>query len=195
MSRDNASQRILSPRQTTQGHDSSLKNTYGATLLNGAQCFVVEEEANYRFLQHSVLHADGKFVVEPIDRSGRWVREAGTFGVAILGDGVFSANGTDADALVFRGYSQQQLVQFAINGLGIIYTGAVPRMAFITGRCEPAAPTVVKIERKPDVLAFSSPGDLPVTAMTMIYPGDCLKLECLEARGGSVRGELQVLLA
>src|SRR5882757_10916942 len=119
--RDNASQRILSPRRDTGGHDDSLRNTYGRTLLDGAQCYVVEEEANYRFLRHSVLHADGKFVVETVDHVGRWVRDQGLVGFALLDQGQLHEGS-------FRDYKKYQLVQFAINGDGrIIYTGAVPR--------------------------------------------------------------------
>lgn len=166
MSRDNASQRILSPRDTAQGSDSSLKNTYGATLINGAQCFVIEEEANYRFLKHSVLHADGRFVVEPIDRSGRWVRESGTFGVAMLKGGVPQKS----DPLLIGSYDPQLLVQFALSEAKLVYTGNVPRLACIMATA-PGRDVRGEILRGKETLFF-----WPEEPVTLIVPGDCLSL-------------------
>ena len=138
MSRDNAGQRILSPRQATQGHDSSLDNTLGMTLLNGAQCWVIEEEANYRFLKHSELHPDGKFVVETVDHQGRWVRESGTLGVAIIRDN-----------------KPQLLVQFAMDGAKLVYTGNVSRLACIAASSEPPGVGIsLEIVRNKELLCF-----------------------------------------
>ncbi len=159
MSRDNASQRILSPRQTTQGHDSSLKNTLGATLLNGAQCFVISEESNYRFLRHSQLHADGKFVVEPIDREGRWVRESGgTFGVAIIRDS-----------------KPELLVQFAIDGNKLVYTGSVPRFACIMATIPQRPSPSVEILRDRELLILP-----PTEPLVRISPGDRVSIHGLD---------------
>ncbi len=155
MSRDNASQRILSPRQTTQGHDSSLRNTYGSTLVNGAQCFVIEEESNYRFLRHSELHADGKFVVEPIDQEGRWVRECGTFGIAIVKDN-----------------KPQLLVQFALDVTKLVYTGNVARLACVAASSVlPGLPMQIELDRGGELLVL--PASEP---MVLLKPGDRISI-------------------
>ncbi len=171
--RDNASLRILSPRQTTQGHDSSLLNTYGKTLLNGAQCYVIEEEANYRFLANSVLHADGRFVVEPIDRSGRWVREGGTFGVAIIRDG-----------------KPQLLIQFAMDGAKLVYTGNVSRLACIAASSAPSGVHLsLEIERDKELLTFPA-----AEPMVVLNPGDRIGVRCAPV-AGDVTVALTVALA
>ncbi len=172
MSRDNAGLRILSPRQTTQGHDSSLKNTYGTTLLNGAQCFVIDEEANYRFLKHSVLHADGKFVVEPVDRSGRWVRDSGgTFGIAIIRDS-----------------KAELLVQFALDGNKLVYTGSVPRFACIVASGQ-LPQLSVEILRDKELLVFPS-----TEPLVWIRPGDRISIRGLSDGAGDAAFSLTVVL-
>jgi len=182
MGRDNASNRILSPRHSVDGHADSLKNTLGATLHDGAQCFVTGEEANYRFLKHSVLHPDGKFVVEPQDRSGRWVRESGTFGVAVLRDGKFQ------DGKV-GGYQPQLLVQFAINGSKLIYTGSVSRLACVTASASMAFATSVHIGSEKDTRKV-----LATDVVSVINPGECVSIETTPPVDDDVTFALTVVL-
>ncbi len=188
MGTDNASRRILSPRTTTQGHDNSLQNTFGRTLLDGAQCYVTGEQANYRFLHGSVLHADGKFVVEPVDHSGRWVRECGTFGMALLKNGRVSPG--DEELPMVGSYTQQLLVQFALNGAKLIYTGAVQRIAYVvTSVTSPAgAVPVVVIEREGEKLLMQ-----PAEPMALLHPGDCISVH-LSTTDIDARGSLTVAL-
>lgn len=188
--RDNASQRILSPRRDTAGRDDSLRNTYGRTLLDGSQCYVTDEEANYRFLKHSVLHADGKFVVETVDHQGRWVREQGLTGFALLDEGLLHEG-------CFRDYKKSQLVQFAVNGDGrIIYTGAVPRKAFLVGRATPSAGAalVVVLSREKEVLWTAQGTDAEVSTVLIVRPGDAVTLNVAAVPTGNVFGALEIVL-
>lgn len=173
MSRDNAGMRILSPRRALRG-DESLVGTLGNTLLDGAACFVLEAQCNYRFLKHSVLHADGAYVVAPVDGVGRWVREQGLVGFASLQCGKPTGG-----LLIFAGYTSQQLVQFAASPDGrIMYTGTVPRGAMIMG--SPVVP-----ERALAVVIEPGQGGAPlvthgtpegVNVGTILVPGDRVSL-------------------
>ena len=190
MGHDNASQRILSPRRDTAGSDNSLRNTLGRTLLDGAECFVTEEEANYRFLKHSVLHADGKFVVEPVDHAGRWVREQGLVGFALLDEGELH-EGT------FRDYKKTQLVQFALNGDGrVIYTGTVPRKAFVVGRTGPQGfvALVATVSRDKETLHLAAQGGSQVFTVFVIRPGDAISLNVAAVPEMSLPASLEIVL-
>lgn len=134
MGRDNsnAGQRVLQARKYLRGADDSLANIIGGGIIDGAVCFVIEKQANYRFLQSSTLAADEHgIVIEPVGGVGRWVRETGTMGFALLNGGVPDAPNASVSNIVR--YASAQLVQFALeNDTGIvIYTGAVTRFALL----------------------------------------------------------------
>jgi len=195
MSKDNASQRILSPRRTAQGADDSLRNTLGRTLIDGAQCFVTEEQANYRFLQHSVLHADGRFVVEPVDHSGRWIREPGLCGFALLDGGKLGEAGKP-EPLMFRGYNLCKLVQFALEPDGrVLYTGSVPRLGHLAGRSKVEALRIT-VERPGSDPQFFDGID-GAFGVAILRPGDVLSLRVLAPQlpEAPVSGTLECLLA
>lgn len=190
MSRDNASMRILSPRKRLRG-DESLEGTFGATLLNGATCFVLDMEASYRFLKHSVLHADGEHVVMPFDRIGRWVREQGLVGFAALHGG-----SPDKD-LVFTGYKHEQLVQFASSLDGhVVYTGSIPRAATIAAQAaqaEAALVLVVEPVRGDRYVVAGTPES--VCRLAVLHPGDKLSLHAAAVPNGQMRASLHVALS
>lgn len=191
MSRDNASQRVLQARATTVGNADSLANTIGMTLTDGAQCWVKDREHNYRFLKHSVLHPDGELVISPVDGHGRWVREAGLVGFAIL-QGGSRAGGHAA----FSRYDKQHLVQFAVSPDGwVIYTGLVPRAAFAHG----SADAQVGIGL---LVCFATgqtepyPGSAPnsAQALLLLSPGDRISLQTLSVSDLPAQGALHVVL-
>lgn len=146
MGRDNsnAGQRVLQARSYLKGSDDSLSNIIGVGLPDGAMCYVVEKQANYRFLKNSSLDPDGEIVIGPAgpDGCGRWVRESGTVGFALLSGGMITSD-NNAGAAVAR-YVDTRLVQFALESeTGIlVYTGAVPRMALVTAHAHGATVTV-----------------------------------------------------
>mgnify|MGYP001588543273 CR=1 FL=1 len=113
MDRSNPGQRILSARRTTRGPLDSLETLVGIAMVDGAQCFVVEEQANYRYLADSKLPADGTFVVAPLGNRGRFVRESGLVGLALLEDGALTHNESGLTK-IFTGYQQTKLVQFEL---------------------------------------------------------------------------------
>lgn len=173
MSRDNASQRVLQARATTVAHADSLTNTYGTTLPDGAQCWVRDRQHNYRFIKDSVLYADGELVVEPVDRQGRWVREAGLVGFAIVEDGMVPQG-----QAMFSGYAKQQLVQFALSADGyVIYTGAVPRPAFVRGSCDAAMVVGLLLEPATGGSTAYMQSTNSAQAMLLLAPGDKLSLQ------------------
>lgn len=136
--RDNAGQRVLNARKTLTRGEHALANTIGQTLPDGAQCYVIEAQANYRWLLDSVLAPDGVFVLEAAGPGdGRWVRESGLTGFAMLHAGTIGVVGFRDDSTEYQdflvgGYKSVQLVQFALDGDSLIYTGAVPRLAIIS---------------------------------------------------------------
>jgi len=122
----NADKRILNPRKTVLGARDSLENTLGATLHDGAQCYVIGEQANYRFSMHSKLPLRPPYIIQPIDAKGQWVRESGLVGFAVLSDGKL-----DAQSCRFTDYEHESLVQFEMQQDELVYVGTVPRLALI----------------------------------------------------------------
>lgn len=199
--RDNASQRILSPRKVTVGADESLENTYGRTLIDGAQCYVTEAEATYRFLKNSVLHADGTFVVAPVDEIGRWVREGGTMGFALLDNGE-PAPGEACVSYIGK-YADQQLVQFATQKDGaVLYTGAVPRMALVYGlvalgaaEAEHRTLSFRHGDRAVGASAIDAAGYGAVSGIVTLRPGHALRLAVTHVSLCVGKGLLRIVLA
>ncbi len=195
MSRDNASQRILSPRLVLRGREDSLENTLGRTLLNGAQCFVIGEQANYRFLKNSQLHADGVLVMAPIDGEGRWLRESSTVGIALLENGRVV---TRDDVSIVTGYESEQLVQFAKNGDLLIYTGAASRVAMVFASANLDAPCdlvlAVADDKKLAPLSrkFEAPGFGSLVGSYPLVPGAQIALRTSSAVSGT--GSLRIIL-
>jgi hypothetical protein len=190
--RSNAGQRVLNARGFTRDNGDSLENTIGSTLPDGAQCWVTEQQANYRFLRHSLLHADGTYVVTPIDGKGRWVREPGLCGFALLDGGVLHD-----DRPSFRSYTKQQLMQFALNGDGrAIYTGTVPRLAALGGSCAPGCGSVlvISITRDNKDAHFFRGSDERVTATAVLRPGDGVSLLVSTAPTVAVLASLEIML-
>lgn len=146
MGRDNsnAGQRVLQARSYLRGADDSLANIIGVGLPDGAMCYVVEKQANYRFVRGSALAPDDHdVVVEPVGGGGRWVRESGTIGFALLSNGVPDAPEQSQVTNIVR-YAKAQLVQFALEAeTGIaIYTGAVARLAAVITDVQGGVPLV-----------------------------------------------------
>lgn len=187
MSRDNAGQRVLNARRVLCGAEESLENTFGGTLPDGAQCFVIEEQANYRFLQTCTLPEDGQYVVMPKgDKRGRWVRAEGLVGFALLEGGKLD------DAGVFGGWTYQKLVQFEVTKEALVYVGGVPRLAQFTAHIAGAQPSVILLQGTPRQVATES-------GAALIHPGERIVLTsaAFSHESGSPVGAatLQVTLA
>lgn len=142
MGRDNSNvgQRMLQARSYLRGSDDSLANIIGVGLPDGAVCYVLEKQASYRFVKSSTLAPDEfGIVVEPVGSVGRWVRESGTVGFALLSGGAPDAPNAELSTIV--NYGTAQMVQFALEketGI-LVYTGDVPRLAsvFVYASSEP----------------------------------------------------------
>ena len=190
MSRDNAGQRVLNARRVLCGAEESLENTFGGTLPDGAQCFVIEEQANYRFLQTCALPEDGQYVVMPKgDKRGRWVRAEGLVGFALLEGGKLGDGGA------FAGWTYQKLVQFEVTPKALVYVGSVPRLAHFSAFAWNLAVSVTLLQGDPRIvcagLAASS-----VSGAALIHPGE--RITCLGAGQEENKGDLatlQVILA
>lgn len=148
----NADKRILNPRKTVLGHRDALENALGATLHDGAQCYVLAEQANYRFSLNGQLPIAPPYVIRPIDGKGQWVRESGLVGFAVLSDGRL-----DEQLCRFVEYQHQSLVQFEMQENELVYVGAVPRLALLD------ASASLSFERDPNAFA---PVKLGVTVHT-----------------------------
>src|SRR5262245_60996000 len=125
MGRDlsNVGKRFLNARRTCLGREDALENMAGLAIQDGAQCFVTVEQANYRFLKASQLDADGRFVVKPAGGHGRWIRESGLVGFAMLEGGKL-----ETDSQWFANYQQRDLVQFEESADHLaLYVGSTPR--------------------------------------------------------------------
>ena len=139
-----------------RGATDSLENTLSLNLPDGAQCFVLEEQANFRLIKNCELSPDEHVVVKPVGPdAGRWVRESGLVGYALLSGGTQLGEGG-----VFGKYTKQQLVQFAMSGeMTLVYTGTVRRLALVGGiSSETDAQAEVNGDRAYG-FRFLSPGD------------------------------------
>jgi hypothetical protein len=154
--KSNAGQRTLGARSVLRGAEDSLENILAMTVPDGAQCFVLEEQANFRLIKNCELAPDEHVVVKPVGPdSGRWVRESGLVGYALLSGGTQLGEG-----FVFGKYTSCQLVQFSMNGeTTLVYTGTVRRLALVGGiSSETDAQAEVNGEPA-DGFRFLSPGD------------------------------------
>lgn len=190
MSRDNAGQRVLNARQALRGAEGCLENTFGRQIPDGAQCFVIEEQANYRLVHNCSLPEDDRYVVIPYgDRYGRWVRAEGLVGFALL-EGGKPEPSKDGSQLIFRGYSYQKLVQFEMTDEALVYIGSVPRVAHVSAA---AGGLHVHIEilmnGPPQVVGY---GECPSGA-AMIHPGARIALCSLATDHDELSGRVAAL--
>lgn len=190
MDRSNAGQRILNSKRTLLGAEDALENYIGRALQDGCQCFVLEEQANFRFLASCGLKPDGAYVVAPHgDNHGRWVRESGLVGFALLEGGKLGADGSG----IFGGYTYQKLVQFEMTPEALVYVGAVPRVAQLSATSP--APTDLRILLlQGDARAIVS-GQGSISGAALLHPGERIQL-CTDADlvPGSGVANLQVIL-
>lgn len=127
MGNDNASHRVLSARSVLRSNEKGLENTFGRTLPDGAQCFVIEEQANYRLVHGCTLPEDDRYIIMPKgDKFGRWMRAEGLVGFALLEGGKLNELGA------FEGWTYQKLVQFEVTPGALVYIGAIPRLALFS---------------------------------------------------------------
>jgi len=152
MDKSNVGQRVLGARKRLRGGEDSLDSILGMQMPDGAQCFVISEQANFRFVSGSLLAADEHCVVVPAGpESGRWVREGGLIGFAILKEGREVA-ATGAQRFSIGKYAKQQLVQFSVSGDSVlVYTGSAPRLAIVDGRVSHGRATITidEVEAEP----------------------------------------------
>jgi hypothetical protein len=201
----NAGTRVLGPRRTVRGNKDALENIIGQGLHDGAQCYVIEAQANYRYVAQSQLAPDGELVVATVGNRGRWVRESGLVGMALLEDGGASATSSDAVA-VFQSYTHFKLVQFALDDgpeRSVIYTGAVPRLALLFASADlrfdrGSAELFIRVDSSARVASASSlvnAGYAACSGAAQLMPGDKLSL-CLRATAGATgKGSLRIVLA
>lgn len=188
---ENVSKRVLNPRRCLRGPEQALEGTFGKTLVDGAECYVLDKQTNYRFVQRCELHADGEFVVMPADKTGRWIREQGLVGFAAL------RGGAPGPELVFVGYAEEQLVQFASSPDGsVVYTGAVPRAATVVAQAEIADRALVLVvapaKGKQYVVDGTPQG---ATHLTVLHPGDKVSLHSAAVPSAEMRAGLFVSLS
>lgn len=191
---------MLGARQTTQGSQDALENIVGGGLHDGAQCYVIEEQANYRFVATSTLEADGRIVVAPLGGRGRWLRESGLVGFAMLEKGTPCVEEGER-GWIFADYESSYLTQFKAEGGIVRYVGHPPRLALIYGaaslRVSSQVEVFVVIANQLRVVAaahLSHSGDVSVAGAALLMPGDAL---VLRARGAinDGAGSLRVVLA
>ncbi len=185
MSRDNAGQRVLNARRQLCGSETSLENTFGRTLPDGAQCFVIEAQANYRFVAQCTLPGDGEYVVTPKgDRFGRWVRAEGLVGFALLEGGKQQAG------LIFSGYVYQKLVQFEVTEGALVYIGSIPRLAHLSAGARGIDIDITLEQGKPRVIASGG----SASGVALLHPGERILVRGRSEAADHV-ANLQVILA
>lgn len=199
--RSTPGQRVLGARRTIAGADDALENLLGDGLHDGAQCYVIEEQATYRFVADSELPADGKFVVATI-RKGRFIRESGLAAFALLDDGSLGAH--DGSMLGFGEYSHTKVVQFEVTESGgARYIGTVPRLATVHAWARVdfdrgQADLFVRLDNSKQLIAASSllqAGFTNVSTVHLLLPGDTLSLGLRAAAAiESSRGSLRVVM-
>ena len=201
MDNSNAGQRVLGARKTVRGQKDSLENLPSHGLHDGASCYVIEEQANYRYVQGSTLEPDGRFVVMPVGNKGRFVRESGLTGFAMLDEGTLSPRG---DILAFKGYLSSNRVQFKLTEEGdAMYVGTVPRLAIVSGVAQlefgnGMADLFLGIASQRLLFASTSAsasGFASVSSMYQLMPGDRVFLGAAFSRIGAGKGSLRILLA
>jgi hypothetical protein len=198
----NADKRILNPRKTVLGARDSLENTLGATLHDGAQCYVIGEQANYRFSMHSKLPLRPPYIIQPIDAKGQWVRESGLVGFAVLSDGKL-----DAQSCRFTDYEHGSLVQFEMRQGELAYEGTVSRLALIDASAalsfeDPIALAPVKlgvtVHMKDVTQMFVTncerPGPAIVSSTCFLQPGARIVLHVSRTEALATANALNVIL-
>lgn len=186
MGHDNASQRVLSARRTLRDNEHGLENTFGRTLPDGAQCFVIEEQANYRLVHGCTLPEDDRYVVMPKgDRHGRWVRADGLAGFALLEGG----NQPEGTAW-FRNYTYQKVVQFEVTPEALVYIGSVPRLAHLSASARDIPISIMLQQGKPRVVASGS----GPSGAALVHPGERIVVAALGPVADPL-ASLQVILA
>lgn len=193
MDRSNAGQRILNSKLTLRGAEDALENYIGQALQDGCQCFVHAEQANYRFLASSQLKADGQYILAPHTGPGRWHRESGLVGFALLEGGKLG------DALFFSGYTYQKLVQFEVTPEALVYVGTIPRLAHLSA-AHVGDIGIVLLQGETRLVAS---GCGSTNGAALLHPGERIRLrsetafDITSGEPASTRGpaSLQVILA
>jgi len=207
----NVGARLLGARRTVRGNKDALENIIGHAIHDGAQCYVIEAQANYRFLAQSELRADGELVVAPVGNRGRWVRESGLVGMALLEAGATTAR--DEQMVVgFSNYTHSKLVQFewdegpsvGPDKVTVVYTGTVPRLALLLGSAQllfdrGSAELFIRLDNHGRALTSASlafAGHVACSGAAQLMPGDKLSL-CMRVSAPPVTGagSLRVVLA
>ncbi len=167
-----------------QGADASLENTFGRTLPDGAQCFVIEEQANYRLVHNCTFPEDGQYVVTPKgDRFGRWVRAEGLVGFALL------EGGRPRGGCIVSGYTYQKVVQFEVTSEALVYVGTVSRLAHLSADAQGADVCIVLPQGSPRAVASGK----SASGAAVLHPGERIVVTTHSDIEGVV--SLQVILA
>lgn len=197
-----ADKRILSARRWLRGPRDALDNIIGLQLDEGTQCYVIEEQANYRFTSTCSLPVDGRFVVRPNGGNGKWVRESGLSGFALLERGTVQVDPGICDIAMFGEFKEQQVVQFEQVKGAVRYIGSVPRVALIFGSAELAfdrgsAELYVSVDSQGVAIAqahLATAGSMAVSTMAMLMPGDSISLRARSKEHASGTGSLRAVL-
>jgi hypothetical protein len=190
MGRDNAGQRVLNARRKLRGADDCLENTFGRTLPDGAQCYVIDEQANYRLVHGCEFPEDEQHVVMPKgDKFGRWVRSEGLVGFALLEGGKLDEVG------FFKDWKYQKLVQFEMTPGALVYIGTVPRLALFSAYAMNLSVSVSLLQGEVRQVAMGI-HKASASGIAMVHPGE--RIVCM---GGGPEehkddpANLQVVLA
>jgi len=172
------------------GAEGALENYIAHGLADGCQCFVIEEQANYRFLAGSTLKPDGKYVIASHTKGpGRWRRESGLVGFALLEGGKL-----DEDER-FTGYTYQNLVEFEMRESELTYIGTVTRLAVFLGSTTLAKQLGIELlQGEARVVAgarsLKAPGHLTVSGSSLLHPGDRIVMRARGPLEAATRGAL-----
>jgi hypothetical protein len=184
--RDNAGQRVLNARRALCGQEECLENTFGKTLPDGAQCFVIEAQANYRFVANCKLPEDGEYVVMPKgDRFGRWVRSEGLVGFALLEGGKIVP-----DHWNFTDYTYQKVVQFEVTPEALVYIGSIPRLAHFSAEAQGIEVEILLVQGAARTIGRGK----SASGAALVHPGAKIVVNAKET-AGSCAASLQVILA
>lgn len=193
MDRSTAGQRILGSRTKLLGSNESLETIIATALTDGAICFVTDEGANYRYYANSELPQSLPYVVVPSIKHGRWIREGGSVGFAILwGNGERVAHEGEAPLhtdLCRSFKSEAPVVQFEMDNTGVKYVGPHPRLALTL------LSAVTKVDRGGGVIELGQmkapftgePQRPSICGVRLLAPGDRVQPKITVVPGTAMR--------
>ena len=90
------------------------------------------------------------------------------------------------------GYTYQKLVQFEMTPDALVYVGAVPRVAQLSGACHGVAVCIALLQGNTRLIAS---GLGSTSGAAVLHPGERIQLLCEGGARTDAPGSLQVILA